>query len=149
MHILPDFFVAVPVGCRGMSRQGLRLTICRGACHSPARGCIAVGLAMASHGKLRGNAHGKPYGKPHGKTHTARPAPATPKAGPAAANQQGFLHYVTFSWHGHDTAHGIPWHPYGIPWRSIGFHGAVVGAVAYHGWYHDNPRGNRHGTPWQ
>ena len=30
------------------------------------------------------------------------------------------LHYFTFSWHGHGTTHGIPWHPHGIPWRAIG-----------------------------
>ena len=59
-------------------------------------------------------------------------------------------HYNEFSWHGHGTTHGIPWHPRGIPWCGIGFHGrgAVGGTVACHGWYLGNPRDNRHDTPW-
>ena len=39
-----------------------------------------------------------------------------------------------------------PRHP--MAWHRILWH-AVGGAVACHGWYHDNPRGYRHCTPWQ
>ena len=44
------------------------------------------------------------------------------------------LHYLTFSWHGHGTSRGIPWHPHGIPWRGIGLHGAVGGVVDMAAW---------------
>ena len=37
------------------------------------------------------------------------------------------LHYLIFSWYGHGTTHGKPWHPHGIPWRDIGFYGTPWG----------------------
>ena len=71
-------------------------------------------------------------------------------------------YYLNFAWHGHDTTHGIPWHPHRIPWCDIVLHGTpwgvlwhatggtmatpVATATALHG----SPtecNGNPHGTP--
>ena len=42
-------------------------------------------------------------------------------------NASKVVHYLIFSWYGHGTTHGIPWHPHGTPWRGIGLHGTPWG----------------------
>ena len=60
-----------------------------------------------------------------------------------------YVHYLIISWHSRDAIHGIQGHPHGIRLSGLIFHGAVVGAVACHEYYHGKFRGDRHGIPRQ